>query len=90
MINLHASTLALSVYNVLMRCGSVTPEQAVAILRRDWEPEFDAEDCGIARRYLETRGYLQPGELRPTRTRDSLPWPLIRAENRPTELVYAP
>jgi hypothetical protein len=88
MINVHESTLALSVYNALRRCGALTPERVITFLRRNWEPEFEAADLGLALKYLQKRGLVTVGEtIAPTGTKDGAAVDVIRNPKRETELV---
>lgn len=89
MINVHESTLALSVYRAIQRCGSMTREQIAVHLRKHWEPGFDDADMAIAEKYLRSRGMVDgEGELRATRTDGGVAATVIRNPARETELIY--
>lgn len=90
MINVHESTLALSVYRAVGRCGPLTPEQVVAFLRREWDPEFDADDLQLALGYLASRLMVVVGEtVTASRlTRGGVAATVIRDPKDESSLIY--
>ena len=91
MLPVHESTLALSVYNALLRVGSLTLDQVLTHLRANWAPEMVAEEVEIGVSYLRNRGLvaLENATLHVSHLRGGVARPIKRREDMPTELVLA-
>lgn len=91
MTGLHESTLALSVYNAIARHGTMTREQALAVLQRAWESGLEASEVDTGVAYLLQRKMVTDvnGVLSPARTAAGAAATVVRNPLAQTELVYS-
>jgi hypothetical protein len=91
MTGLHDSTLGLSVYNALARCGALSREQIRAVLTKAWHKGVEAEeiDAGVA--YLLARRFVTEADdiVAPARTVNGAAATVIRNPLDQTELAYS-
>lgn len=87
----HESTLALSVYNVLMRAGTMTEQQILGYLRTHWAPEVLDAEVKMGIDYLKSRSlvHIHGDAIGAANVRNGVAHPLMRRADTPTELVLA-
>ncbi len=91
MTGLHESTLALSVYNAIARCGTMTREQALAVLQKHWEQQLDLAEMNLGVEYLVTRKMITEadGVLAPSKLVNGAAATVIRHPADATALTYS-
>lgn len=91
MTGLHDSTLALSVYNALARCGQLTREQILTVLKANWNEATEAEEIEIGIGFLARRNFIaeSDGVLIPSHFERGTAATVIRNPLDNTELTFS-
>lgn len=90
MTGLHESTLALSVYNAIVKLGAMNEEQILLALRAGWDPDVERSEVETAIRYLSKRHMVTDVEsgVAPAQRYGAAPRAIIRHPQVPTELIF--
>jgi hypothetical protein len=91
MTGLHESTLALSVYNAIARCGQLSRAQLLTVLQKHWEASVAAEEIEAGIAYLLARKMVTEadGFVAAARTQSGAAATVIRDPMQQTELAYS-